>query len=216
MFINDRDLLVLEPNLFRDVGWLGQRLADTTGSISGTTLTVTGADLAALGVGAGYVALVNGLPVEVLARLSATTATVSRLRADVNDAAIPPGNVPPSVPVQVWTLRPQINVVHQQVLRLLGIEPSADGGPVLPWQLTEAQIIRPRSLWLLEALLTLHLVYSSAAALAGSESPLGLRAQMYLARAGAERARAVAYLDTNGDGVAEVARYVGVACWVRG
>jgi hypothetical protein len=215
MFITDRDLLMLEPNLFRDVGWLGQRLFDGAGGISGTTLTISpsgGVNLESAGVSAGHVVVVGGLPLEVLARTAATTATVSKLRADPDGAAIPPGNVS-GVSAAVWTLRPQIAVAHEQILRLLGIEPG-DTAP-LPGQLTEAQIVRPRSLWLLEALLTLNLVYASAAALSGGDSPMTMRAEMYRQRSAAERSRAVAYIDTNGDGTADVARYVGLAVMGR-
>lgn len=232
MFITDRDLLVLEPNLFREVGWLGQRVLDGTCSISGATLTVPGSvDLGALGITAGHVVLVSGLPLEVLARPSSTTLTVSRVRADTADAALAPGNAPSGTPVQCWTFRPQIALVHAQVLRLLGVEPAegGQGGPVVAGQLAESQVVRPRSLWVLEALLALHQIYSAAAGLSGGagfgavrasgtpgDSPIADRAEMYRRRAALERTRAVAYLDTNNDGVAEIARYVGVACWTRG
>ncbi len=215
MIVSDRDLLVLEPNLFRDVGWSAQRLFDGGAGISGTTLTVTvgPSNLAARGVKAGHVAIVNGVAMELTAVTSGATATVSRLRADPSDAIILPGDVSGTVPTSVTTFDPQIVVAHGQILRLLGIEP---GGAVLDGQLEEAAILRPRSLWLLEALLTLQAIYSSAAALTGDEGPLALRAELFRQRAAAERSRAVAYLDLNGDGVADVARYVGVAQWVRG
>lgn len=214
MFITDRDLLVLEPNLFRDVGWLGQRLCDGTATVSGTALTLTSSPSAGdAGVTAGHVVVIGGLALEVLARTGPTSLTISKLRADPGDPAITPGAIGVTS-AQVWTLAPQIAVAHGQILRLLGIEPGAS--PALPGQATESQIVRPRSLWLLEALLTLNLVYASAAALSGADSPVAQRAEHYRQRAAAERARAVAYLDTNGDGQAEVARYVGVACLSRG
>lgn len=215
MIVSDRDLLVLEPNLFRDVGWSAQRLFDGGTTISGTTLTVTvgPADLVARGVKAGHVAIVNGVAMELTAVTSGATATVSRLRADPSEGLIQPGDVASTVPTSVTTFDPQIGVAHGQILRLLGVEP---GGAVLEGQLEESAILRPRSLWLFEALLTLQAIYSSAAALTGDQGPLALRAELFRQRAAAERSRAVAYLDLNGDGVADVARYVGVAQWVRG
>ena len=45
MFAQDRDLLALDPNLFRDVAWSGQRLVSGVGNISGTTLTLTSQDV---------------------------------------------------------------------------------------------------------------------------------------------------------------------------
>src|SRR3954470_14123560 len=70
MFASDRDLLAMEPNLFRDVGWVGQRLVSGTGGVAGTTLTLTAQDVDFEdgGVGAGCVVLVDGAPYEVLAR----------------------------------------------------------------------------------------------------------------------------------------------------
>jgi len=40
MFASDRDLLVLEPALLRDVSWNGQRVLSTTGVLNGTTLAI--------------------------------------------------------------------------------------------------------------------------------------------------------------------------------
>ena len=70
MFATDRDLLALEPNLFRDVGWVSQRLVVGTGSISGTTLTMSAQDVAfdGAGVGAGSVVVVDSAAYEVRAR----------------------------------------------------------------------------------------------------------------------------------------------------
>src|SRR5689334_13428715 len=91
MFATDRDLLLIEPNLFRDAGIAGQRLLKGTCDISGTTLTLTAqdVDLAAANIGPGHVALVDGTPYEVLTRLTSTTATVSRPRASTTDPAQP-------------------------------------------------------------------------------------------------------------------------------
>jgi len=45
MFIQDRDLLVFEPNLFRDVVWVGQRLTVGVASIGDVILAIEGADV---------------------------------------------------------------------------------------------------------------------------------------------------------------------------
>jgi hypothetical protein len=61
-FAVDRDLLVLEPGLFREVSWVGQRLVSGTGDASGTALTMTSQDVLfdAASVGDGHVVLVGG------------------------------------------------------------------------------------------------------------------------------------------------------------
>ncbi|MBL8765355.1 MAG: hypothetical protein JNM07_13930 [Phycisphaerae bacterium] len=202
MFANDRDLLVLEPNLFRDAGWAAQRLVNATGSVAGATLTVPGADLVALGVGAGNIALLDGVALEVVARESATTLTVSRIRAGPGDPLIPP---PPATdrPVAVWTFLPQLAIVHEQLLRMLGIEPGQAG----PGALTESSVTNPRALALAEALGALHLVFAGAG---GSGAPEAGRAGFYAARYEAERRRVGAAIDLDGDGHPDCVRRLNV------
>jgi hypothetical protein len=219
VFITDRDLLVLEPNLFRDVGWAGQRLLSATGSVSGTTLTVPGADFVALGVDAGHVAVLgaNYEAVEVVQRLSATSLQVSRPRADAAGAAIAP-SAGTGLAVVIGTFRPQIAIVHRQVLRMLGL---GEAGSALGGEagLDESAVTNPGELALLEAAGTLHLVLGSAGAVGavgGAGGAMARRAEHYREVFAAERGRTAARVDTNGDGVAEVTRYLNVVQLGRG
>lgn len=212
MFATDRDLLVLEPNLFRDVGWLGQRLVQGTGSVSGTTLTVAGVDLAALGVTAGHVVVVDGASLEVIARLSATTLTVSRVRAEADSAVVPPA-AGTGLAVVITTFRPQIALVHRQVLRMLGV---AAVGEDAAGEISEAQIVNAEDLRLVEAAGALHIVLASAAALAGPQSALGQRAEAFKRMFAAERGRVSARIDVDGDGVADAQRYLNAMQLFRG
>lgn len=218
MFASDIDLLVIEPNLFSEVGWSGQRLISTGGTLSGTTLTLAGADLAAAGAEAGCVLLMTGVPLEVVERLSATTLKVSLIRWGRTGPAIPPvgmsgGNC------EVWTLRPQIAIAHRHVLRLVGLAegtppsttPGSDGAP-----LSELSVVNGSDLATLEALLALHIVYAAAGAGAPAGSGLKEKAEQYRVRAGAERSRVFALIDTNGDGVADATRRPSVIPLVRG
>ncbi|MFN0011802.1 MAG: hypothetical protein ACKVS8_09190 [Phycisphaerales bacterium] len=213
MFAADRDLLVLEPNLFRDVSWLGQRLFTGLCTISGTTLTASGVDFAALGVDAGHVVLVDGASLEVVARVNATTLTVSRPRAGLDDAAIAPlAGI--ARPLSITTFAPQLGIVHRQVLAMLGLLEAAS--EVEPEVLTESAVMNPRDLRLLEALGTLHLVFAAlggAGAVAGS--PESGRAEMYRQRFAAERGRVSARIDTDGDGLADATRRPSVMMLVR-
>lgn len=211
MFITDRDLLLLEPNLFRDVGWAGQRLVQGLGTIVGTTLTLSGFDLdfEEAAVDAGHVVSVGITAYEVIERLSATTVTISRLRVHSSDPVQPPSPVA-DLATEVFTYSPQIALVHAQVLRLLGIDPDAVESP------TENDITNPEALKRIEALGTLHLVFSAAGALGEPGSGLLARADMYRDRFAAERRRVAARIDLDGDGVPDATRRLNLVQLVRG
>lgn len=218
-FAADRDLLVLEPNLFRDVQWTAQRLVSVTASVSGTTLTAAGADFVAAGVTTGHVALVDGTPCEVISRTSATVLVVSRPRGGLDDAAIPPAAASNKA-LTIHTFGPQIAIVHGQVLRMLGIDPDEPAGEVARGALTEAAVLNPRALRLVEALGALHLVFAGAAAIAGSavgglEIGPAARARFYRERFDEARRLAAARIDTNGDGVADATRYLNLVQLTR-
>jgi len=217
MFATDTDLLTIEPNLFAEVGWTAQRTISAGGSLSGTTLTIASADLAAAQVEAGCVVLMSGVPLEVIARPSSTTLTVSLVRWGRTGPAIPPVGLT-SAPCEVVTFRPQIDLAHRHVLRLLGVAPAtppaaAPGadGPALG----EAAVVNGADFARFEALLALHDIYASAGAAAPSGSPLSARAAQYRERAGAERSRLAALIDTNADGVADATRRPAVITLLR-
>lgn len=213
MFATDRDLLVLEPRLFLDVSWTAQTLvnAATGGTIngSGDTLTLSGGNFVNLGIDAGFVAVAGATPVEVRSRIDATNLRISRPRAADTDPDIPAA-AGSNLKVVIHTFRPQIGIVHDQVMRLLGIEP---GGVTQP---AETDITNPGALRLIESLGALHLIFASAAALVGYESPLWIKSQMYAERFRGERARLVAEIDLDGDGEPDTVRRPNVLQFVRG
>lgn len=212
MFIQDRHLLLLEPALFRDLAWVGQRLVRGLGTISGTTLTIPTPDvtLDAAGITAGHVVSFDGVGYEILERLSPTTATISRPRIDPEDPALPP--TPWAVPVnaEITTFAPQIALIHHQLLRMLGIDPA---DPPTDPELSPPQsaITNPRALMLPESLGALHLIYAAAAAPQRRDGPLFERAEMYRRRFAAERLRTVVRLDLNNDGRADATRRLSIA-----
>lgn len=208
MFTTDRDLLLLEPSLFRDLAWIAQRLVRGTATIAGTTLTMSTQDvtLEAAGITAGHVVSFDNVGYEVLARLSASTATISRPRQDTSDPAIPPA--PAAVPLlaEFTTFAPQARLVHHQLLRMLGIDPAdPESSP------TESNITNPRALALPESLGALHLIYAAAAAPQRRDGPLHDRAEMYRRRFAQERLRAVVRLDLNNDAIADATRRLSIA-----
>jgi len=193
------------------VVWVGQRLTVGVASIGDVILAIEGADVdfENSGVEAGCVVTVSGVSYEVIERISPTELVVSRLRIEGAAAPIVPT---PVTDAQAWVVsfRPQIEMVHRQVLAMLGLAVNGSGAG----QLTEADITNPGELKRLEALGTLHLIFSSASAAAGS--PMNERAQMYRELFGEERQRVRAMIDTNGDGEADVVRRPSVGQLVRG
>ncbi len=216
MFCKDRDLLVLEPMIFRDAAWSGQRLCRALGTMTAGVLTLTDADvtLADAGIGPGHVVLVGETPFEVITVTGASTLTISRLRVHDDDAAVPPGDTASATLTNFYTFAPQIGVVHAQVLRMVGIDPDDTHEPA-PATPTASDITNPRTLARLEALGALHLIYTAAGALTPISSPLNARAELYRGRFSRERERVRAHIDLNGDGAPDVERALNVAWFVR-
>ncbi len=208
-FANDRDLLALEPGLFRDCGFLGQRLSKSTASISGTTLTASSPDVdfIAAAVAAGHVPLVGGVPCEVVSVTSTTQLVVSRLRESRTGPVLPP---PPATSQEcvIGTFQPQIALAHGQLLAMAGLEPT--GSSPGAQALSDDAVIR------LEATLTLSLIWAAAAALSGDGSAAWSRAEWYRSRAAAERGRVRMPIDTNGDGIADASRSLALSFTFRG
>lgn len=213
-FATDKDLLTFEPALFRDIGWIGQRLVAGQGSASGTALTMTSQDVGfdAAAVGTGNVVLINGASYEVVDRVSASVLTISRLRGSADDPLLSVGSVS-GAEVSVPTFGPQIAMVHRHVLRMIGIEPDLG---LQEGQVGESAIVNPSALTNLETLGSLHLVYSGASSAMGPEAPLAKKAEFYRLRFCDERQRTVAMIDLDGDGEPDAMRRFNVFQLTRG
>jgi hypothetical protein len=211
MFTNDRDLLAIEPNLFRDVSFLAQTIAQTTGTLSAGTLTLDD-PIPAGAVGAGDVAVVNRAPLEILEVTDTTTLVVSLTRPDVAGPQLIPADRTGAT-VTICSFAPQRALIHDQLLRMLGIEP--DDASVTD-VVTESRITNPRDLVLVECLGALHLIYAAASAPLAEDSPLAQRARMYQERFAKERSRARAKIDLDGDGQPDAERTFNVIRTTRG
>ena len=213
MFATDRDLLVLEPGLVGQVGWVGQRLVSGVGSVGGTALEMSSQDNGFIeqGVGAGHVIAIGGNGYEIVSVGDEDECVVSRVRGSVDDDLIALASMV-DVEISVPTFGPQIADVHRRVLRMIGLEPAGEAGE---GELDETALVNAGDFIRLEALGALHLVWAGASAGLGGDSPAALRAEAYRARFAAERGRVVARIDTDGDGVADAARRPGLTRLVR-
>ena len=214
-FATDRDLLILEPNLVRDVGWAGQTLARGRGFVTDSRLTIDAINLQARGVTTGMAALVGGLPREITGFVNSFTAEVSLIRDNAAAPVRPAFNFAPS-PATITTFSPQIALAHAQLLRMFGLEPAGSPAPAASGAMTEDRVTNARDLALLESLCALHLIYSAASAMLGPDSAPGRRADLYAQRSGTERFRAVAKLDLDGDTIPDTHRRASVMQLTRG
>lgn len=212
-FATDRDLLSLEPDVFTEVPLVGQqRIHVTDAQLDGTTLTSLEADFAAADIETGAVALLGRTPLEVVQRIDANTLTVSLLRSHTTDPPVPPtGFDDPALTLSVRTFAPQATLVHDALLRLLGIDP--DG--IAPDALTEDAVVLLGVMSRLEALGTLERVYASAAVIENDAPLLARKAAHYRRRFDQARQTAVVMLDVNGDGLPEERRSLGVIRMTR-
>jgi len=206
MIATDRDLLVYEPRLFNEILFPSQRVFDAAGAggldAAGTTLTVSSAKWNDWGVGPGWVVLINDAPAEVVARFNQTQLYVSKLREDPSTPVLPAGSGS-SLSVRVATFRPQIQQVHEALLRAVGIEPSAAAAPNT---ITESSITNPRAMLRAECLGALELIYATAAPTAVEGSITWAKAKSYAKRAADERRRLAVEIDTNADGTPDALR----------
>lgn len=215
-FATDRDVLALEPRVFEEASWASQRLVSGVGSVSGTALTLEsgGPGFDEAGVGAGSVVIVDGVPLEVIERVSASVLTVSRVRADAGDAPVVPSAVS-GVSVEVPTLGPQLEIVHRQVLSMAGVE--ASEAVWLPeGAVTAASVVASPGCALAEALGALHLAYAALASAGRAGEGFAAKAACYRERFGDARRRAEVVLDLDGDGVADARRRLNAVRLTRG
>ncbi|MEM1027539.1 MAG: hypothetical protein AAGJ38_05605 [Planctomycetota bacterium] len=205
-FSTDRDLLALEPTLFQDVPWVGQqRIRVSDAYVTGTSVTEASADFVAAQVETGSVVLIDRVTHEVVSREDTNTLTVSLLRSRLSDAAIPGDSGGPFT-LTNRTFAPQAEIVHDGLLRLLGI----DVNDSKPDALTEDAVVSVSVMARLEALGALERIYSGAAALTGDNQMLIYKAGEYRRRFRHATAQASVLLDTNGDGHADERRHLGM------
>ena len=205
MFASDRDLLIAEPGVLNEVGWFGQTIAQSDiASIdaSGLLLTASDGGFTGAGIDGGYIALAGDRAYEIIGVSSATQMLISRVRARLDDP--PVGGIPGSgIRLRVTTFRPQIELVHRQLMRMGGIEENdieADRA------VTESQIVNGTDLRPIEVFGALYLIYLSASAGSNPGHPSIQKADRYRDRFELERRRVGIRIDLDGDGEADAVR----------
>lgn len=186
LFATDRDLLILEPALFRDVQFRAQRIVAGSVSIAGNVLTFLTQDngLIAAHITSGHVVVVGDETYEVIERLSDSELTVSRPREHATDEVIPPAPVG-NVAASISTFRPQIALVHADLLARAEIT-------------DESQVQNPADLAALEAAHALREIFQAC--------PLPERAARFIRLAERLAAHATIKLDLNADGIQDATR----------
>jgi hypothetical protein len=209
-FSTDRDLLVLEPNVFHEVPLVAQqRLRVTDAVVTGTTVSSAAGDFASAQVGGGSVVLINQVAYEVISRVDDHTLGISLPRSTQADSAIPGGDGS-ALELIARTFAPQAELVHDGLLYLLGID-AEDPDAVV----TEQAIVSLAVMKNLEVLGTLERVYRGAAMLVGENEMLLVKAEEYRRRFREACAASTVLIDADGDGHVEERRYMGVRALAR-
>lgn len=212
MFTQDRNLLTLEPSLFRDCSWLAQQLGRGEARLESGHAIFESGSINRDAAQPGMVLLVGRAPLEITQIIDEHDVVVSLLRPSLDADPIPPADRS-AAPAVCTTFTPQIALMHAQILAMLGLAPA--GSPPAPDQLTEDHITNPNDLALLESLGALHLIFAGLAATTGPDSIAWQKADMYAKRTARERFRAQAKLDTDADGQPDAARRCAVIHLIR-
>ncbi|MFG0329915.1 MAG: hypothetical protein ACF8PN_08460 [Phycisphaerales bacterium] len=210
----DRDLLILEPNLFRDLIFLAQRrISSSDAAISGTTLQSNSSDFEAKAVDAGSIVTVDTVPLEVIERLSPTQLTVSLLRPLSSATPIPP-TPGVNLTLRVYSFEPQITVMHERLLeRLRAVVDDGDTG--LDDAALEDAVVNPWIPMRVEALGALQIIFEAALDGDAGDPVTELKASLYRERYRFALDRATIRLDLDGDGLVDATRTLRAGRLVR-
>ena len=189
----DRDLILLEPALFRDHAWLGQRLVHGSASITGgvATFSLITPDLVSARVQPGHILMHDGVPFEIIEVFGIDEAQVAPISPRGGASPKPPQRN--QAPAFIATFSPQIQLAHHAALRRFGIEPGV-GTP------SEQQITNLDALSSLEAMMALEIIFAAAATPGPTNALLLEKSEWYRRRAAAERQHIHLQLDLNNDG----------------
>jgi hypothetical protein len=198
MFTADRDLVVLEPAVFRDAAHLSQVLYAGTCALDLTQVLTNSAPPESAEITSGGVALIDGVAMEIVQRAGEREFGVSLPRPD-RGALLVAWRTLASAKIEIRGFSSMIAVVHRRLMADLGMSP---GGPHADVEI--GAVMNPEDWRNVETLGTLSLIYTAAAAMRGSDDPLWSKAEHYRREHAAARRRLVVRIDRDGDGVADV------------
>lgn len=201
-FSQDRDLLAYEPEVFTEVPFAAQEcVAVSDGEMSDSVLSSVSADFGRAGVEAGGVVLVDRVPHEVMEVVDAGSVRVSRGRTSRVGESVPAEDGS-RLSVRVRTFAAQAALIHDLLLRLLGLEGVSGPG--------EDAVVSLSAMCRLECLGTLELVYSAAASVGGKNESVLAKSALYRERFGRACRETTIGVDVDGDGLVDERRSLGV------
>jgi hypothetical protein len=152
-FSNDADILKYEPILFGELHLPWQVLATGTGaSLSGTTLTASGADFITAQVQAGGVVYLQSEDssldgaYEIVSVDSATQLSISVIRPESTDTAVAPPAAT-NISYRISTFRPQTTEVGFQLTEYFGISPGNPASEIDADDILDSSVLRLASVF---------------------------------------------------------------------
>lgn len=215
-FSNDVDLLKFEPNVFGSWFLSSQVLcAGDSGIVAGTQFTASGVDFVASGVSVGGViwlestdGSINGA-FEIADVIDGTHLTVSVVRADEEQAAIPVGSAS-GLTWRIVSYAPQGSEVMWRLSQRLGLSPGAAGA-----DFGVDDIVNPEALRQTSVFGTLAMIFRALYEGADGQDILDIKGTYYRQRCDEAVNRIRVQLDTDGDGDTERTLRPDVICLVR-
>jgi hypothetical protein len=152
-FSNDADILKYEPILFGELHLPWQVLTAGTGAnLSGTTLTASGADFTTAQVQAGSVVYLQSEDgsldgaYEIVSVDSSTQLSISVVRADSTDTAVPPPAAT-DISYRISTFGPQAAEVGFQLTEHFGIKPGNPASDIDADDILDTTVLRLASVF---------------------------------------------------------------------
>jgi len=205
-FSNDADILKYEPILFSELHLPWQVLATGTGaSLSGTTLTASGADFIATQVQAGGVVYLQSADgsldgaYEIISVDSATQLSISVVRADPAGTAVPP-TAATDISYRISTFGPQTAEVGFQLTEYFGIRPGNPASDIDTNDILDTSVLKLASVF--------AVISSVYAMLAGETKDQNYwNKSLYYQKLSAKaRGRCRLSIDVGTDGIADVTK----------
>lgn len=205
-FSNDADILKYEPILFGELHLPWQVLAAGTGAtLSGTTLTASGADFIAAQVQAGGVVYLQSADgsldgaYEIVSVDSSTQLSISVVRADSTDTAMPPPAAT-DISYRISTFGPQAAEAGFQLTEYFGIRPGDPASDIDADDILDTGVLRLSSVF--------AVISSVYAMLAGkTKEPNYWNKSLYYQKLSAKaRGRCRLSIDVGADGLADVTK----------